>query len=518
MSNVKSDQLFKLVHSLSKAEKRFFKIYAGRQNGSMDKKFILLFDAIEKQKTYNEAKILNNEIRFNPRQFSNLKAHLYKLVLKSVRLCNTTDSIKIEIAEQLDFARILYSKCLYKECVKMLDKAKKTAIQHDSSILLLEILELEKLVLPKTIESKNQDRVNFLIETSNHVAESIRKSNVFSNLALKLTAYYMQTGFNKSQADLEKVKSYFYSSLPEYDENLLSFHEKLHLYHSYIGYYFYIQDFERGMDYALRLVELFEKHPEMKIHHLEQYIKALNSLLAVQNKLNRYSEFVATQKKLIALKRDRTLSLSENINLNLFKAIYIHEINRHFMLGEFRAGTRIVNALEDELNKFVPKLDRHSVLLFYYKIACLYIGSGNYRIAIKWLNNIYNEKEHDVREDLQDFTRILLLVCHFELNNDILLESTIRSTYRYFRKHGALSKYQELILHFLRNLFKQNTDKTLKDQFTQLKSDLEKLVHTPDEKRAFMYFDIISWLESKIQKKTVESIIKEKLRTKKALH
>ena len=54
----------------------------------------------------------------------------------------------IKITELLDYSRILYNKCLYKECVKMLDKAKAMAMENDRSVLLLEILELEKLVIP----------------------------------------------------------------------------------------------------------------------------------------------------------------------------------------------------------------------------------------------------------------------------------------------------------------------------------------------------------------------------------
>lgn len=514
MSNVKSDHLFNLIHSLSKGEKRFFKLYTSRLSNSADKKFLLLFDAIEKQKIYDETKILKKEKAFSPTQFSNLKAHLYLQVLKSTKLCNASKNEKIKITEMLDYARVLYSKCLYKESVKMLDKVKVLAIKNDSSVLLLEILEFEKLVLPKTIESGNQERVNFLISTTNRVAESIKNINFFSNLSLKLNAYYVQTGFIRTEQDLENVSQIFYSSLPVYEEDKLSFHEKLHLYNSYIGYWFFVQDFKKGHDYASRLVLLFDEHPEMKFHHLELYIKALNSLLAVQNKLYKYKEFVLTQRKLIALKRDKKLILSENINLNLFKAIYIHEMNRHFMLGEFKSGTRIVKALEDELANFVLKLDKHSILLFYYKIACLYIGSGNYKTAVKWLNNIYNAKEIHVREDLHAFTRILLLVCHFELGNDSVLESSIRSTYRYFKLYGKLSQYQQLILNFLRDLFSSNQDLSLKDQFTSLKESLLALENEPFEKRAFMYFDIISWLESRIENRTVEAIIKEKARLK----
>lgn len=510
MSKAKSDQLFNLIKTLSKGEKRFFKLFASRLNNSKDKKFIILYDAIEKQKVYDEDKILQKEKELNPKQFSNLKAHLYFQILKSVKLCNSSKLENLKLTELIDYARILYNKCLYKECVKMLDKAKKMAKENDRSVLLLEILELEKLVIPKTLESGNENRVNELIITTNQVAESIKNINIFSNLSLKLNSYYNQTGFIKSKKDLQNVSHFFESSLPKYNEKNLSFQEKLYLYNSFVGYYFYIQDFEMGYKYASKWVDLFEKQPEMKRHKLEMYIKALNSLLVVQNKLYKYKEFAETQKKLIAIKRDRKLILTENTNLNLFKAIYVHEINRHFMLGEFKSGTRIVSALENELNKLIPMLDKHSVLLLYYKIACLYLGSGNYKIAIKWLNKIYNKKEIELREDIYSFARILLLVCHFELGNADLVESNIRSTYRYFLKKGLLTQYQTYILNFLKHLFTNSSERNLKNQFISLKNQMLILEKNKFEKRAFLYFDIISWLESKIENRTIQDIIKTK--------
>ena len=221
MSKAKSDQLFNLIQSLSKGEKRFFKVYALRLNTSSDKKFIVLFDAIEKQKVYDETKILERHRQLKPVQFSNLKAHLYYQLLKSVKLCNSSNLENIKITELLDYARILYNKCLYKECVKMIDKAKAMAMENDRSVLLLEILELEKLVIPKTLESGNEQRVNQLIVTTNHVAASIKNINIFSNLSLKLNSYYVQTGFSRSKQDLEKVNRFFNNSLPKYDEKKL---------------------------------------------------------------------------------------------------------------------------------------------------------------------------------------------------------------------------------------------------------------------------------------------------------
>ena len=514
MAKIKSDNLFNLIKTLSKGEKRFFKLYVSRLNNSEDKKFIVLFDAIDKQKFYDEDKILAREKSLNPKQLSNLKAHLYYQLLKTLKLGNSNNSEEIKIVELLDYSRILYNKCLYKECVKMIDKAKKMAIENDRSILLLEILELEKLVIPKTIDVGNEQRVIFVVNETEHAAESIKNSNIFSNLSLKLNSYYVQTGFSRTKSDLEKVTRFFNSSLPTYNEKKLSFQEKLYLYNSFVGYYFFIQDFKNGHFYANKWVNLFEAQPEMKKLKLEMYIKALNSLLAVQSKQYKYNEFAETQKKLIALKRDKTLTLTENINLNLFKAIYIHEINRHFMLGEFKSGTRIVARLEGELNKFIPKLDKHSILLLYYKIACLYFGSGNYKTGLKWFNKITNEREIKLREDIHSFARILSLISHFELGNDDLVESNIKSTYRYFKKKGDLTIYQKYILDFLKRILMDSSERTINQGFILLKEQMQVLEKNKFEKRAFLYFDIISWLESKIEKRSIQDIIKEKAKEK----
>ena len=512
MSNVKSDQLFNLIKALSKGEKRFFKLYASRLGDLEDMKFITLFDAIEKQKIYDEGKILLKEKSLNPKQLPNLKTHLYFQLLKSLRLCNSNGLRSIKVLELIDYARLLYSKCLYKECVKMIDKAKKLAIEYDQSVFLLEISELEKLVISKTLDAGNEQRVNNIISETVKITESIRNINSFSNLSIKLDSYYNQQGFMRNKSDLEKITRSFNDSLPKYQLKNLSFQEKLYLYRSYVSFYFFIQDFKQGYVYANKLVNLFLVQPQMQVLKPEMYIKSLNSLLAAQNKLYKYNEFTETLKRLVAIKREKKIILTENLNLNLFKAIYIHEMNRHFMLGEFKSGTRIVAALENELNKFVTRLDKHSILLLYYKIACLYFGSGNYRTALTWLNKIINEREISLREDLHSFARILSLISHYELGNDDLVESYIKSTYRYFIKKGDLSLYQKYILDFLKRLLMESEIKNVKNRFVLLKEQMESLGKNKFEKRAFLYFDILSWLQSKIENRPVQDLIKEKVR------
>ncbi len=50
----------------------------------------------------------------------------------------------------------------------------------------------------------------------------------------------------------------------------------------------------------------------------------------------------------------------------------------------------------------------------------------------------------------------------------------------------------------------------LKNEFKKIHSKLKVYEFHPYEKRAFIYLDILSWLESKIHNKPILEIIKEK--------
>jgi hypothetical protein len=339
----------------------------------------------------------------------------------------------------------------------------------------------------------------------------IDKANIFSNLFLTTSDLYRKYGFIRNQSELNEVKNYFKKMLPDYSEEELGFEEKLYLYYAYTAHYFFIMKTAKGFEYAQKLVELFDKNPEMIYVKPEFYIKALNQLLVAQNKLNLTHDFLYTHSRLTSLKRNKKFKTTRNVNLHLFKAIYIHEINKHFMLGEFSKGTRVVQRHIRELNRFIPLLDKNTVYLFYYKIACLYLGAGQFKPAVSWLNRIVRDEGVAVREDLQSFARILRLICYFELNDDDAVQSNIRSTYRFLLSRKNFNQYEQLIMQFLKNLKGNESVAELKKRFIALRDQMIALLALPFEKRSFVYFDIISWLESKIQDRPIQVVFQERL-------
>ena len=123
-------------------------------------------------------------------------------------------------------------------------------------------------------------------------------------------------------------------------------------------------------------------------------------------------------------------------------------------------------------------------------------------------HKIINRKMN-LRTDLQCYARLLHLIAHYELGNYDILESLIKSVYRFMANMNNLSTVEEEIFKFIRKSFSLAPHKMI-PAFVALKAKLEKLEGNPLESRSFMYLDIIAWLESKIKKVPVQEVRRRK--------
>ena len=143
MANRSTDVLFQLIKSLEKSEKRHFKLYIKRSSANEDLKIVHLFDALDKMQDYDE-KILLKKLSFTKPQLSNLKTHLYKQLLASLRLLKTTENTDLQLSEHMDNARLLYNKGLKHQALKILERAKEIAKANNKFNFLAQLISLEK--------------------------------------------------------------------------------------------------------------------------------------------------------------------------------------------------------------------------------------------------------------------------------------------------------------------------------------------------------------------------------------
>ncbi len=508
MTTAHKDALFVLIKSLSKSEKRQFKLYVGRLGVNTDAKFLALFNLLDKMKDYDERAILESGI-VKKTQLSNLKAHLYKQILVSLRLNPVNQNIRVQIREQLDFATILYQKGLYKQSLKILDKAKSTAIDNEEKNIAYEIVELEKIIETQYITRSIPDRADELAMQAKKLSEQNVITSKLSNLSLQLYGMMLKVGYVRSDAEIKEVKKYFDEHLPEYNIDDLGFREKLWLYKAHLWYSFLIQDFLSCYKYSSKWVDLFYENKEMIYLNPVFFLKGNHYLLESLFYVKYSSQFKETLDRLEAMVNSEEFPKNDNISSLAFLYINSNKLNLHFMEGTFEKGLYLVKIIEYGINKHKERIDEHHVMVFYYKIACLYFSMGDNKTCILYLKKIINNKNLKMREDLMCFARVLSLVAHYEAGMDYHLEVQLKSTYKFLLKMNDLHAVQKEMIKFLRNLGNIYPHE-LKDEFQKLYNELKKYEDHPFEKRAFLYLDIISWLESHLENRPVAEIIREK--------
>ena len=508
MPSRSNNALFQLIKSLKKSEKRNFKLFAKRNSATDDLKSVLLFDALDKMENYEEAVLLKKNKSISKAQLSNMNANLYKLILSSLRLIKDEDNIDIQLHEQMDYARILYNKGLYIQSLNVLDKMKKMATARNQLTHLMQVLFFEKKIESLYITRSIENRADELIAEAKNATEKLSSITGLSNLSLKLYSWYIKNGHARSEKDDAVITKIFKDNLPADVQQSKNFYEQLYLYQSYCWYAFIRQDFLQYYRYTQKWVDLFTAEPFMIDVETSHYIKGMHNLMGAHFDLRNYKKLDEVLHQFQKFSTRDIVLKNENNLIQTFVYLYISKLNKHFLDGTFSEGLLLVPDIESKLNEYELYLDRHRVLVFYYKIASLYFGSGDNSTAIDYLNKIINWKV-DLRTDLQCYSRLLHLIAHYELGNYELLEYLIKSVYRFMAKMENMSVVEEEMFKFLQHSFHLSA-KEIKPALEKLLVKLKTHENNRLETRAFLYLDVISWLESKISNVPVQQVIRNK--------
>ena len=508
MANHQKDFLFVLIKSLSKSEKRQFKIFASRLETSSNTKFIELFNVLDKSEFYDEKLILKSGI-IKKVQLSNLKSYLYKQILVSIRLNIPSQNTRYQIREQIDFATILYNKGLYKQSLKILDKTKILAMENDEKLMAYEIVEFEKLIESQYITRSIQGRADELVIQAKELNYQNTISSKLSNLSLQLYGIMLKTGYVKSDDEYKQIDSYFNKHISKFDESKFGFREKYWFYNANLWHSFLVQDFLASYKYAYKWVTLFYDNPNMIYLNPVFFLKGNHYLLESLFMLKYKSKFKKYLLLLEETTNDPRFPVNDNIASLSFLYLYNNKLNYHILEGTFSESEYLIPEILEKLKLHSEHLDEHHEMLFFYKIASIYFGNEKYVECIFYLEKIINNKNLSMREDLMCFARLLSLIAHYELGNDYYLENQLKNTYKFLLKMNDLHEVQKEIMRFMKNL-NSIYPSDIKKEFTKMRERFIELENNTYEKRAFLYLDIISWLESKIENRKISDIIKEK--------
>ena len=511
MPIAQSQQLFTIIKSLTKAEKRNFRLYVQRLQSNEDVLYVRLFDLLDKMDEYDEEYVLDRMDEIPKAQFVNIKRHLYTQVLKSLRLIHENiESIKVR--EQIDFAHILYSKGLYLQAFKLLDRVKQMLPEGGHDLLRLEIIEFQKFIEERHItrSRKKAGKVQALLIESENQESRVSNLVLLSNLKIKIHGWYIETGHVRDQKDHFTVREYFESELRKVRTTDLSVTEEIYLQQSYMWYYYILLDFERCHEHAGKWVKAFDENPSHKVEDPVLYMRGISYQLTSLYSLRDYKRYLKVLEKFEQYIQSHEKYFDMTGQIISFLYLYTAKINRHFLEGSFREGLLLVPEINRLIKKYGRFIDIHRIMVFNYKTAWLYLGSGQPGQSIEFLNKILNlQSAGHLRTDIQCYARLMHLMAHFELKHYNLLEHLVEQVGRFFSKMRDLNEVQIALLNFFRN----NLDvkkQDLNHNLQVLRKDIVRLEKNPFEGRTFHHLDIIAWIDSRIEGKTVGDIIRKR--------
>lgn len=286
------------------------------------------------------------------------------------------------------------------------------------------------------------------------------------------------------------------------DDTAPQSHQAKILYHRIFSLYAYAKgDYVKFHKHSSIVLTLMESKPFLLKEDVSEYISAISNHAVSCRRISNYEEWVQTLDKFLEINPN-----THDDKLKIHRQYYQGMFSWCILTGSFEKG-------EIALEKHLELVQEYDQALFarssfYFQYFQIYFGNGNYDKALDYLNKWLNLPKSLERQDLQTLARILNLIIHYEMGNTLLLESLLRSTYRYLKKADHLRPIERKILSFIKNSTRVYDQKEMQAYYVSLQKDLDNL----SDSGKVGPFDLASWLESKINKKPFAQIVQEKFK------
>ncbi len=506
-----STELHDLIKSLTKSEKRFFKLHSALQSG--DKNYLRIFEAIDKQKVYDEdglKKSFAKEIFI--KHFPSEKNHLYKLILKALRAYHAEATVSGQLKQEIKNIEILYDKALYGEANKTLHRAKRIARANERFYYWFELLNWEKQLLEEAYESGEFTKdLDALIEEERDVIEKLRNLAAYHILYSKINYVFRSGGYVRSDEEHAMVEEISEHPLIKGKNTALSKRAATICYYTQGFCQWAKRDWRMSLEKFARVRQILDEHPQLKADLPKRYVRTMQYIVQCQIELGEFKQ-ARDNIRLMRQVHVETGFAGIDIAVQVFHASYLSELRLLDRMGEFDKAVELVEPIMHGLEEYGVRMHKEHQLEFYYSLACVHFGAEQTNKALFWLNKVLNDPEPTLRQDIFTYARLFNLVIHYELGNFDLLEYIVRSTYRFLNKRHRAHLVETLLIDSVKKLARATQPTLKRDLHRSLRDGLVRLMKDPNESMVLKYFDFLSWADAKVDGTTYAEVVRAKLK------
>jgi len=484
MSTARIKALKNLVSSLTKSEKRHFRLYTHRLESNQDGAFIKLFDLLDSDKHLDESLIKQTLRLTSVHQFSNLKRHLFSQICIALRLYNAGKSELMQVTEMLELAWIMRTKGLPEESLYFLNKISDSHSAVASYFMPYKTLLRQELELLGNIDTR-ESSIPVGKDQELNQNSGIRYTQIF----LEAYRQFKQLGFSKNAREALFRKQALERTVHNIDINNVDPASQSYLYAAQAvvdlanmnlssSYKAAIKAFQSAAVYKTGLLELKARILEIALNcsYLKGNTRIFHSTLS-----------------------SMTAQLSESNNpgpyLILLQLRFCLKAKIQFaLLTKQDAGVNPESEIT-RLEACQTTLNTDVLIELKYYIANYLAYKGHYARSLDLLNEVLDRYHSSGNPSIINYFRMLHLICHYRLGHFQFVDQNIINLRNNMIATENLTRSSELLLSFIRKGVKAHNF-GLKDDIRHTVSRLAKLKQSKYDLSAYLYFDYITWLES----------------------
>lgn len=497
-----SSDLFNLIHSLSKTEKRYFKTQAQRHVIGGQNSYVDLFDAIALQKEFDEEKLKKKLAKVvEIKHWASTKKYLYEQLLDSLHQFRLTHSIEEKIKKSIHTIRILLDKKLYKQAKKTVDKTKKLIEDYGLYEYMPELLITQRRYLKRQVQGKkltDKDWYGIHQEMKEALTE-IEKKDKIALLNSLVMDWHLKKGVLKKEADLLKLETLMKEDVLNIGEDCKNIQLYPTVQHIQTMYHFLKGDTKNALKYTEKAINYIEANTKLITLNPTGYLSFYGNLMNFSFQCKKDEEFMEAATNFLQLPSHPVLKRVPNISANVFARGHVLLLNMYLINGDFDKIKNLLPFVEQEIETYESEMLLSHWTNLQLLVALSYFVLADFDNCLIWCTKVVNCKVKDLIEDFYYGTSLLQLITHYELDNDQLVESLLKNTRRRNNEKGVPYEAERLLLYYLNKLNNAPTQKEQKVLYELFLEDLQPLKKEPAENRPFQFFFYITWLKSKIQ-------------------
>lgn len=490
------DDLYDLIQSLTRSEKRYIKIQATQHSKGEKSNYIRLFEALDKLKQYDEVALRKKFAGEKLLKYlSSEKNYLLKFILKSLRAYQRESSVPLEVMEILMEASILQDRGLYGRSLKWLERAEQIAQRHELFWMLLEILDRKRLLVTSHELQSPQSEMEALVTQKDALLQRIDLRYRYQDLYEAAFLRTRQELLANDQALLHGLEAQLAALETQASPTALSYSSRIYAVNLKAMLSRLQGQKAEALTHFAHALTVWDDCPQLQTMHPNRYRIALSNFLGSCFENERYAHVPETLEKFRAVPAPRF-----NQQAEVFQNSYFFELLYLFNTGQLTAAQSLVPHILKGLQTFNEKVNQARVLAYYFNIAMVYFVAEDYGRSREFVQRILDESGSQHRVDLQRAARLFQLLLHLEKENFDLLEYQYRSVQRYLNKQNFSSERHKGFLKFIYQAQQHRRFPLPDDLYAQLQTAMTLPGHLPGAQ------EIALWAQAKAKGQPIATL------------